>query len=180
MIVLSLASTRSAAPTLLWCALFALAAAPGLVAPERPWPARIGWLAEVIVVAMASATPSSEEAFVHPAFVLAYLAAPAFAVGAIAGLAELAALVGVAAVALVTSGALQEQLGSATFRLAAIEWTVLAAVAGTIGLAVRRLVRSRHDAVEPEFVQAARLLTQLRTIARQPYELHPSWPTAPS
>jgi len=166
-VVLSLASTRSIVPTLLWCALFALAAAPGLVAPERVWPARIGWLAEVIVVSMAAATPPAEEAFVHPAFLLSYLAAPAFAVGAVAGAAELVALIGVAAVALVAAGALQDQLGRDTFGLAAIEWTVLAAVAGIVGLAVRRLVRSRADAVEPEFAQAARLLTQLRTIARQ-------------
>ncbi|MFG1925699.1 GAF domain-containing sensor histidine kinase [Cryptosporangium sp. NPDC048952] len=166
-IVLSLASTRSIAPTLLWCALFALAAAPGLVAPERPWPARIGWLAEVIVVAMAAATPPEEEAFVHPAFVLTYLAAPAFAVGAVAGLAELGALVAVAAVAAGVAGALQDQLDSSSYVLAALEWTVLAAMAGVVGLAVRRLVRSRSDAIEPEFVQAARLLTQLRTIARQ-------------
>ncbi|SHN42250.1 GAF domain-containing sensor histidine kinase [Cryptosporangium aurantiacum] len=167
LIVLSLASTDAIAPTLLWCALFALAAAPGLIAPERPWPARIGWLAEVIVVSMAAATPPAEEAFVHPAFVLSYLAAPAFAVGAVFGAVELVALVAVAIAALLVSGALQDQLGQDAFGLAAFEWTILAAVAGTVGLAVRRLIRSRSEAVEPEFVQAARLLTQLRTIARQ-------------
>ncbi|GAA3397865.1 sensor histidine kinase [Cryptosporangium minutisporangium] len=116
---------------------------------------------------MAAATPPTEEAFVHPAFLLSYLAAPAFAVGAVAGVVELVALVVVTAAALVVSGALQDQLGQDTFVLAAFESTVLAAVAGIVGMAVRRLVRSRSDAVEPEFVQAARLLTQLRTIARQ-------------
>ncbi|MFI5953500.1 GAF domain-containing sensor histidine kinase [Cryptosporangium sp. NPDC051539] len=166
-VVLSLAGTRSITPTLLWCALFALAAAPGLVAPERVWPARIGWLAEVIVVSMAAATPPGEEAAIHPALLLSYLAAPAFAVGAVLGALELAGLMVVTIVALVVAGALQDQLGASTFTLAALEWTVLAAVAGVLGLAIRRLIRSRADAVEPDIVQAARLLTQLRTIARQ-------------
>ena len=172
--VLAAASTEAIAPTLLWCALFALAALPGLLTPERRWPARIGWIAEVIVVAAAAAVPAGHGPPSRPIYLLAYLAAPAFAVGVVAGFGEVAALVGVALVALLLAGLTQGQLGHLGFRLSALEWTVLAGVVGTVGVAVHRLVHTRSETVEPEFVRAARLLTQLRTMARQlPGQLDP-------
>jgi len=157
--VLMLLGAGSAAP-LAWWALLCAAALPALAAPDRPLVVRLTAAVEVVTVALAGVYAGGA-----PGASLPYLVAPAFAVGLFLGAVDAGGVLLLAVVALSAAGARAGVLDEATFRVPAVEWVVLAGVAAAIGVWVRRLMQARTT--EPDYAQVTRLLTQLRTIARQ-------------
>ena len=159
--VLAVVRVGDASP-LVWWLLLAVAALPGLFAPERPVLSRVGQIAEVAVASIAAARLGGAVGATLP-----YLAAPIFAAALFGGAAESMALVALAAVTLAAAGFYGEVLDHEMFTVPGLQWVVVSAVAGLIGARVRRIILFRPTLSEPEYVQATRLLTQLRTIARQ-------------
>ena len=159
--VIAVLHTGDASP-LVWWVLVAVAALPGLFAEDNPVLSRIGRVAEVVIAALAAAEIGGAVGATLP-----YLAAPIFAAAVFSGAVESMALVALAAAALVGVGLAEGVLDHDMFTLPALQWVVVSAVAGLIGARVRRILLARSTQTEPEYVQATRLLTQLRTIARQ-------------
>jgi signal transduction histidine kinase len=123
---------------------------------------RFGRIAEVIIAALAAAQVGGAVGAALP-----YVAAPVFAAALFGGAVESLALAALAAVALLAFGLRADVTGHDAFAVPAMQWVVTSAVAGLVGARLRRAVESRSPQTEPEYVQATRLLTQLRTIARQ-------------
>ncbi len=145
-----------------WCLLLAVAAVPGLFAQDHPLLSRVGRIAEVAVATLAAARLDGGIGATLP-----YIAVPIFAAALFSGAGESLALVALAAAALLGAGAYAGVLEHEMYLLPSLQWVVVSAVAGMVGARVRRIIRTRPAPSEPEFAQATRLLTQLRTIARQ-------------
>jgi signal transduction histidine kinase len=159
--VLAVLAARSPAPLTWWLAI-AAAALPGLLAEDRPVLSRIGRIAEIVIASVAAASATGAVGAVLP-----YLAVPIFAAALFAGAMESMALVVLAAATVTMASVVTGTMDDSMFTLASFQWVVVSALAGLIGARVRQIMRSRPPASEPEYVQATRLLTQLRTIARQ-------------
>ncbi|WP_203660730.1 sensor histidine kinase [Actinocatenispora rupis] len=145
--------------TLAWCGLLAVAALPGLLVPEHPVLGRLGRIAEIVVVALSAAALDTPYGATLP-----YLIVPVRAAALFASTAEALGMALFAVAAVLGAGAASGRLGTADFLIPAVLW-LLVTVAG--GLAGRRMYqRGRPDEPQP-YVAATRLLTQLRTVARQ-------------
>lgn len=145
---------------LLWFALLLAAAAIATVAPPGHRVAQLGRVAEVLVVALAA--PATDDSF------LVFLPVPV--IGAmLAGTGRTAAvLLGVAAVVLAVGGASEGVLDDRGYLGACLQWLVLAgAGAYQAGVLQRALLARRTDETPQPYVEATRLLTQLRSVARQ-------------
>jgi signal transduction histidine kinase len=149
-----------------WWALLVLVAAPGLVAPHHRVIAPLTWVMEVAVsvvaVASTAATTSADVGATFP-----YLAVPAFAAGVFGGALEATAVTGLATVALAAVGWAAGLSTDTPYILQSLRAVVLAAVAALVGASMRRIMHTRTPSAEPQYAYATRLLTQLRTIARQ-------------
>ncbi|HEY3504578.1 MAG TPA: GAF domain-containing protein [Actinocatenispora sp.] len=145
--------------TLAWCALLAIVALPGFLAPEHSVPARLGRLAEVVVVGLSTGA-------LHTAYgsTLPYLIVPVRSAALFTSTAEALVLAGVGAATVLGAGAASGRLGTADFLIPAALW-LLVAIAGS--LAGRRMFRQERASEPQPYVAATRLLTQLRTVARQ-------------
>lgn len=145
-----------------WCLLVAAAAVPGLLVRPDSAVTRLGRVAETAVAAYASVRTGGALGATLP-----YLAAPVLAAGLLAGTTEAVALVVLAALLVVGTAYGRELLDDPLLQRSALQWLVLVAVVALVsGVAGRALRASRHDP-EPAYAEATRLLTQLRTVARQ-------------
>jgi signal transduction histidine kinase len=145
--------------TLAWCGLLAVAALPGLIAPDHPVIGRLGRIAEVLVVGLSTAALATAYGSTLP-----YLIVPVRAAAVFVGSAEALAMAGLGVVTVVGAGAAAGRLTSGDYLLPAVLW-LLVAVAG--GLAGRRMYPAERTAEPQPYAAATRLLTQLRTVARQ-------------
>ncbi len=146
--------------TLGWCGLLAVAALPGLLAPEHPVIGRLGRLAEVVVVGLSTAALATPYGSTLP-----FLIAPVRSAAVFAGSAEALGLAGIATLIVLGVGGVNGHLASADYLIPAALW-LLVALAG--GLAGRRMYPTEQAADHPQpYAAATRLLTQLRTVARQ-------------
>jgi signal transduction histidine kinase len=174
---LTLAATRD--PTsLIWIGVLALAGVPALLADGRSRLATLGRLTEVVVIAIAASAIAarSDQADLTPAgfgaaAVLPYLAVPVTAAALSRRVAEAAALLGVTAATLLAAGAMTEtgqgpQLVQPGYLAAAVQWLVLAAIGTLTASALQRVLLVRPEVPQP-YAEATRLLTQLRSVARQ-------------
>jgi signal transduction histidine kinase len=161
-----------------WVVLLAVAGIPAIVAPRHPTLAPLGRFAEVVLVGLAAgstaASSYAERKFgvgLGAEAVLPYLAVPLVAVALRRRTREAGALLAVAAMTLLVSGALTEvpggrlltQLG---YLVACLRWLLLAGLAAVLGGALQREVSARDERPQP-YAEATRLLTQLRSVARQ-------------
>jgi signal transduction histidine kinase len=158
-------STDGSATSWMWLALLAVAAVlavPGQVSPRL---ARAGRVAEVSVAALAAARSGTAMGATLP-----YLAAPVLAAGLVGGAIDAFLLLGVAAT-LLTARAWGTQLAEdPDFIRLSVTWVVVAAVVAVVAAWAGRWLRMARPTTsdpEPEYAQATRLLTQLRTVARQ-------------
>jgi signal transduction histidine kinase len=172
--VLSLLATRDVAE-LRWIALLALAAVPAVLAAGHPVLGPLARLAEVIVVALGASDVAANAGLDPPglaaAVVLPYLCVPLTSAALQRRAVEAAALLGVAAAALVGSGAITDtdtgrQLGEAWYLAVCAQWLVLAALGTLAARALQRAMSARDERPQP-YAEATRLLTQLRSVARQ-------------
>lgn len=144
---------------LVWSALLALTAIPGLAAPADPVLGRLGRAAEVLAAVIAAAAlPSSMGA------PLAYLVVPVVAGCVYQGVRDAAWLTGLGAVAAVAAGWQVGRLGDVSYLVPAGEWLLVAASGAALVIWMRRAFAA--PAKPQPYAEATRLLTQLRTVAR--------------
>jgi signal transduction histidine kinase len=177
---LSIAATANAWP-LVWVALLAIAAVPASLSPSVEALRRSGRLlmplgraAEVIITCLAA--DSVVRNFGHSTLfvsrgaaagaMLPYLVVPPVAAAMAKRRRELVGLLLLATAALAVVGAIDHRLRDWGYLLVSVQWLVLATVAATMALALRRVLAERTVGPAP-YAEATRLLTQLRTVARQ-------------
>jgi signal transduction histidine kinase len=161
-----------------WIGLLAAAAAFASIAGRHRWLGPAGRLAEVVVVGLgASAVAAATDAAAPMSLgfgayaVLPYLAVPT-AVAALQGRSkEALALLVIAAVTLTAAGATttvdgERQLAQYGYVGVSVQWLLLAAL-GTIAFGrLHQVIRAQSPPPQP-YAEATRLLTQLRSVARQ-------------
>ncbi len=145
----------------IWWGLLVLSALPGMLLPGHPFFDRAGRFVEVLATCIVAvyATDASGAS-------LPYLVAPVLASGLFVGFCEAGLLVGLAVVVLTAAGASDGVLQQSAFALQSLEWLLMAIGGGLLGSRIRAITLERQRP-ESEYAQATRLLTQLRTIARQ-------------
>ncbi|MGA8116797.1 MAG: ATPase, partial [Actinocatenispora sp.] len=144
-----------------WCALLTVAALPGLLIPDHPVLGRLGRIAEVVVIGLSTAALATPYGSTLPFLLVSVRSAAVFASSA-----EAVATVVLAAATVLCAGAVGGRLGSAEYLIPAVLWLLLGLASVVAG---RRLYPPPRDhSADPQpYAAATRLLTQLRTVARQ-------------
>jgi signal transduction histidine kinase len=154
-----------------WLLLVAVAAVPAVLAPEHRVLGPLSRLAEVVVTCLAAAAVerldvSGADLFPASAAVLPYLTVPIVAATLYRRRYEVPVLM-VAAIGVLTSAAVfDEQLRQAGYTTASVQWLLLSGVAAAVAGTLQYSLLSRKDSPQP-YAEATRLLTQLRSVARQ-------------
>lgn len=175
--VLTLFATRDLAQ-LWWVALLAAAGLPALLAPEHRLVGPLSRVAEVVVLGLAAsqvaavATIGGEIGGLGASAVLPYLAVPVTVTALRRRFAEGAALLAVTAATLLLAGALTEgdgvrQIAQLGYLAVCAQWLILAGLGLYAASALHRVMRVRDEGKPQPYAEATRLLTQLRTVARQ-------------
>ncbi|MFV2101424.1 GAF domain-containing sensor histidine kinase [Micromonospora sp. LOL_024] len=175
--VLTLFATHDVSQ-LWWIVLLALAGLPALLAPQHRLVGPLSRVAEVVVLGLAAsqvaavATVGGQIGGLGASAVLPYLAVPVTVTALRHHFREGAALIAVAAVTLLAAGAVTEvggirQLGQPGYLAVCAQWLVLAALGLYAAGTLHRVMQVRHDNKPQPYAEATRLLTQLRTVARQ-------------
>jgi signal transduction histidine kinase len=174
--VLTLLATRDPAQ-LFWVGLLVVAGAASPFGARQPLVASLGRFAEVLIVAL-GATAIALAAVQADTFaggfgagaLLPYLAVPLTSATLHSRAFEAAALLALTAGTLVVTGLVTDLngrplLASSGYVIVCAQWLVLVALGTITTGALQRAVLARR---EPQpYVEATRLLTQLRTVARQ-------------
>ncbi len=184
--VLSLLATRNAW-TLVWVALLGLATVPAVLAPRHPVIGPATRAVEVVLTCLAAGTVAALGGHgLYAGAVLPYLTVPLVAAGLYRRRREMVLLLVLAAATLTVGGALMLSDGGTVFRAdsdsgpglggtllgrvgylaSALEWLLLTALAAFLACTIQRTLRDRPAPPQP-YAQATRLLTQLRSVARQ-------------
>jgi signal transduction histidine kinase len=176
--VLVLLTTQQLAQ-LWWIGLLIVAGVPAVVVPRHPVLAPLGRYAEVIIVGIGAAQVAEHTANtsigqgVGAAALLPYLSVP-LTVTALRRLSrESAALLSVATLALVAGGAISSSDGNPliaepVYLVVAAQWLILASLGTLAASTLQRIMQQREKAGRPQpYAEATRLLTQLRSVARQ-------------
>jgi signal transduction histidine kinase len=150
-----------------WLGLFLLAVAAVVALPtkENPRLARVGRIAEVALTAVVASRSGPAIGSTLP-----YLAAPILAAGLVGGAVDAFLLLGLAVALLGARGWEMGLLDNPDFVRLSVTWVVVAAVVAMVAAWAGRWLRMARPTTsepEPEYAQATRLLTQLRTVARQ-------------
>nr|WP_175440799.1 GAF domain-containing sensor histidine kinase [Micromonospora yangpuensis] len=175
--VLTLLATADPAQ-LWWVALLAAAGVPALLAPQHRLLGPLSRLAEAVLLGLAAsqvaavATLGGTTPGVGASAVLPYLAVPVTVTALRRRFVEGGVLVGVTALILLVSGAFtvvdgQRQLVQPGYLAVCAQWLILAGLGLATGCALQKLVRVRAESAPQPYAEATRLLTQLRTVARQ-------------
>ncbi|MET7750964.1 GAF domain-containing sensor histidine kinase [Micromonospora sp. NPDC005367] len=175
--VLTLFATRELAQ-LWWIALLAVAGLPALLAPQHPVIAPLSRVAEVVVLGLAAshvAAVALVGGSIHglgASAVLPYLAVPVTVTALRRRFREGAALLAVAAAALLVSGVLTEvdgerQIIQPGYLAVCAQWLILAVLGLYAAHTLHHVMQARGDGKPQPYAEATRLLTQLRTVARQ-------------
>ncbi|MGC5331044.1 GAF domain-containing sensor histidine kinase [Micromonospora sp. DT62] len=162
-----------------WIALLAVAGLPALLAPEHRLVGPLSRVAEVLVLGLAAsqvaavATVGGESVLgLGASAVLPYLAVPVTVTTLRRRFHECGALLVVAAATLLVAGALTEvdggrQLAQAGYLVVCAQWLILAGLGLAAATGLHRVIQVRNEGKPQPYAEATRLLTQLRTVARQ-------------
>ncbi|MDO3704564.1 GAF domain-containing sensor histidine kinase [Micromonospora sp. C28SCA-DRY-2] len=175
--VLTLLATHDARQ-LWWIALLAVAGLPALLAPEHRLVGPLSRVAEVVLLGLAAsqvgavATIGGEIGGLGASAVLPYLAVPVTVTALRRRFREGAVLLAVAAATLLVAGALTEvdgrpQLTQLGYLAVCAQWLILAALGLYAARTLHRVMQARNEGKPQPYAEATRLLTQLRTVARQ-------------
>ncbi|MGB2569695.1 GAF domain-containing sensor histidine kinase [Micromonospora citrea] len=175
--VLTLIATRDAAQ-LWWIVLLAVAGLPALLAPGHRLFGPVSRVAEAVVLGLAASQVAVESTLggavggLGASAVLPYLAVPVTVTALRRRFAEGAALLGVTAATLLVAGAFTEvdggrQLGQPGYLAVCAQWLILAALGLYAAGTLHQVMRVRGEGKPQPYAEATRLLTQLRTVARQ-------------
>ncbi|HLU33859.1 MAG TPA: GAF domain-containing sensor histidine kinase [Natronosporangium sp.] len=161
-----------------WVALLTAAALPATLAGAHRWIGPLGRLAEVLVTTLAASEVAVAAAMAGPvtdgigaAAVLPYLIVPAASAAVRRRAGEAAMLLASAAVALTAVGAWttvagERQLAQYGYVAVCVQWLLLASLSAVATGALHRTIVARFAPPQP-YAEATRLLTQLRSVARQ-------------
>lgn len=175
--VLSLLATHDPAQ-LWWVALLAATGLPALLAPVYHWLGPLGRGAEVVVLALATsqvasvATIGAQNGGLGASAVLPYLAVPITVTALRRRFREGAWLLAITGLTLLLAGALtevdgQRQLTQVGYLAVSAQWLVLSGLGLYAARTLHRVIRARSVSKPQPYAEATRLLTQLRTVARQ-------------
>jgi signal transduction histidine kinase len=152
---------------LIWVGLLAIAALPAWTAPRHGIFEPLGRLAEVVVTAIgASVLAAAAHDGSTASALLPYLTVPVILPALEGKLRESSGLLGIAAVLLGIAGVLNDNL-NAKYLLSALEWLAIAGLSAGFVHSVQRRLATNPDPGPQPYAEATRLLTQLRTVARQ-------------
>ncbi|WFF06347.1 GAF domain-containing sensor histidine kinase [Micromonospora sp. WMMD1076] len=174
---LTLFATRDATQ-LWWIALLGVAGLPAVLAPQHRLLAPISRFAEVLVLGLAASQVAADTHLsgvtggVGASAVLPYLAVPVTVTALSRRFREGAALLAVAAATLLASAAFTQvdggpQLGQVGYLAICAQWLILAGLGLYTAGTLQRVMRVRAEGKPQPYAEATRLLTQLRTVARQ-------------
>ena len=176
--VLTLIATRNN-DQLAWIALLAVAGIPAVVAPRHPVLAPLGRFAEVVIVGLAASAVAADADLSNrikdglgASAMLPYLAVPLTVAALQRRSREAVALLAVAAVTLTASGIFTQVSGTRLITLfgyvgACCQWLVLGSLGTLATEKLQRIMQARGQAKPQPYAEATRLLTQLRSVARQ-------------
>jgi signal transduction histidine kinase len=167
---MALLNTRNAS-AFGWLFLLAVSSVPAIVLPTDRFLGSVARLAEVTITALAASALAGVHApgvaaGTAAASVLPYLAVPVVAATLYRRRGEAVALVGVAAAVLAGTGLAEGRLTDPTYVTAVLQWLVLATLAAALAGTMQQTLLDRREAPQP-YAEATRLLTQLRSVARQ-------------
>ena len=154
-----------------WVLLVALAAVPAVLAPDHRVLGPLSRLAEVVTTCLAAAAvggldQGGTDLFPASAAVLPYLTVPIVAATLFRRRFEVPVLL-ISAVAVLTTAAVYDQeLRQAGYTTTSVQWLLLSGVAAAVAGTLQYSLLSRKDSPQP-YAEATRLLTQLRSVARQ-------------
>jgi signal transduction histidine kinase len=157
--------------TLGWLALLAVAGVPAIVAPDHRILAPLARFAEVVVTCFAARALAIDAKVGIPAAagamaVLPYLTVPVVAATLYKRQIEAMALLSAAAVTLTATVLADGRLHDEWYAIAAAEWLLLAVLAAAVAGTLQHSLLARRHPPQP-YAEATRLLTQLRSVARQ-------------
>jgi signal transduction histidine kinase len=180
--VLILIATRRLAE-LSWVAALAVAGIPAVFAHRHRILGPIGRLTEVIIVgvgagwiAAVAAASDNPQGAIRPGFgasaIMPYLAVPLTVVVLQRRTRESAALLGVTVAALLGSGLTNTVDGKPLILVpgyvaVSAQWLILASLGTIAARTLERMAQARGDGKPQPYAEATRLLTQLRSVARQ-------------
>ncbi|MEU5940288.1 histidine kinase [Micromonospora sp. NPDC047548] len=175
--VLTLSATRDPAQ-LWWIALLAVAGLPAVLAPEHRLLGPLSRVAEAVLLGLAASQVAVESALggsvggLGASAVLPYLAVPVTVTALRRRFREGAALLGVTAATLLIAGAFTQvdggrQLGQPGYLAVCAQWLILAGLGLYAAGTLHQVMRVRGEGKPQPYAEATRLLTQLRTVARQ-------------
>jgi signal transduction histidine kinase len=177
--VLTVIATRDAGH-LWWIALLAVAGAPAVLAPRHGLLGPIGRATEVVLIGLAASDVAAAAERVGTvgsglgaAAILPYLGVPMTAVALQRRNREAVVLLGLTAATLAVAAAVTDmgdgaQLRQTGFVAVCVQWLVLAALGTLATGALQRALVTRDLPPQPQpYAEATRLLTQLRSVARQ-------------
>ncbi|MET8259529.1 GAF domain-containing sensor histidine kinase [Micromonospora sp. NPDC005205] len=175
--ILTLFATRDVTQ-LWWIALLAVAGLPSLLAPQHRRVGPLSRVAEVVVLGLAASHVAAVASIggtvdgLGASAVLPYLAVPVTVTALRRRFPEGAALLVITAATLLLSGALTRvdgdlQLGQPGYLAVCAQWLILAALGLYAAGTLHRVMAVRGEGKPQPYAEATRLLTQLRTVARQ-------------
>src|SRR5436190_16845376 len=159
----------------LWAVLLAVAAVPAVLAPQHRYIGPLTRFAEVVITALAAdvvvvhAAPGNElfRGGGAAGAVLPYLLIPVVAASLYRRRLETGILLGTATALLVGLAVFDIRLPDrSAYLVVTFEWLLFSALAAAVTDALQRTLQDRRDRPQP-YAEATRLLTQLRTVARQ-------------
>jgi signal transduction histidine kinase len=159
------------AGTVGWLALIAMAAVPAILATNHPVIGPLGRSAEVVTTCLAAAAvahiaPRTGSVVGTAATVLPYLTVPVVSATLVRRRFELPVLLGAAVAVLAAAEVSDPTLRSTAYTGSAIQWLGLAGIAAAVAGTLQHTLLSQRDSPQP-YAEATRLLTQLRSVARQ-------------
>jgi signal transduction histidine kinase len=154
-----------------WLALIAAAALPAVLAPQHRVIGPLARLAEVVTTCLAAAAiahaePHSGSALGTAAAVLPYLTVPVVSATLFRRRIEVPVQLLTAIAVLTTAAVADQQLRQSGFTTPSVQWLLLTGVAAAVAGTLQYSLLSRRDSPQP-YAEATRLLTQLRSVARQ-------------
>ncbi|MEH0971394.1 GAF domain-containing sensor histidine kinase [Micromonospora sp. CPCC 205546] len=162
-----------------WIALLAVAGLPALLAPEHRPIGPLSRVAEVLVLGLAASQIAAVATVggdvnngLGASAVLPYLAVPVTVTALRRRFREGVALLAVATATLLVAGALTEvdgerQIGQLGYLVVCAQWLILAGLGLAAASGLHRVMQVRNEGKPQPYAEATRLLTQLRTVARQ-------------
>ncbi|MDM4720044.1 histidine kinase [Micromonospora sp. WMMA1363] len=175
--VLTLFATRDITQ-LWWIALLAVAGLPASLTPTHRLLGPLSRVAEVVVLGLAASQVGAVAMLggkiggLGASAVLPYLAVPVTVTALRRRFREGGGLLAITAVTLLVAGALTEvdgerQLTQIGYLAVCAQWLILAALGLYAAGTLHRMMLARGDGTPQPYAEATRLLTQLRTVARQ-------------